>query len=192
VNGAAVAVREICEICATPIGGEHGHLVDMRDRRLLCACRPCYLLFVPQGAAQGRYRAVGDRYQRIDDRIFDGPHWEALQIPIGLAFFFHNSAMGRVVGFYPGPAGATESQLPLDAWEQLLREVPLIASMRPDVEAVLVHRDREGRVEAYLLPIDACYELTGLVRTSWEGIDGGDRSRAVLDEFFAKVRERCA
>lgn len=192
MNRAAVAVQEICEICATPIGEEHGHLVDMRDRRLLCACRPCYLLFVPQGAAQGRYRAVGDRYGRLDDRIFDEPHWEALQIPIGLAFFFFNSAIGHVVGFYPGPAGATESQLPLDAWEQLSREVPLIASMRPDIEAVLVYRDREKRVEAYLVPIDVCYELTGLVRASWEGIDGGDRSRAALDEFFAKIRERCA
>ena len=88
-------------------------------------------------------------------------------------------------------AGATESQLSLDAWEQLAREIPLIASMRPDIEAVLVYRDRERHVEAYLVPIDVCYELTGLVRTSWEGIDGGDRSRAALDHFFAKIRERC-
>lgn len=192
MNRAAVAVQEICEICATPIGEEHGHLVDMRDRRLLCACRPCYLLFVPQGAAQGRYRAVGERYERLDERIFDEPHWEALQIPIGLAFFFINSALGHVVGFYPGPGGATESQLSLDAWDHLSREVPAIASMRADVEAVLVYRDREQRVEAYLVPIDACYQLTGLVRSSWEGIDGGDRSHAAVSGFFAKIRERCA
>ena len=192
MSPAAVAVREVCEICATPIAEEHGHLVDMRDRRLLCACRPCYLLFVPQGAAQGRYRAVGDRYERIENGAFSEARWDALQIPIGLAFFFYNSAVERVVGFYPGPGGATESQLSLDAWEQLTREVPLVASMRPDIEAVLVYRDREKRAEAYLVPIDVCYELTGLVRTSWEGIEGGERLRAALDEFFNKIRERCA
>lgn len=192
MNRTAVAVQEICEVCATPIGDEHGHLVDLRDRRLLCACRPCYLLFVPQGAAQGRYRAVGDRYERLDDGAFEGPAWDALQIPIGLAFFFYNSAVERIVGFYPGPAGATESQLSLDAWSELAHSMPQLASMQPDIEALLVYQQRDKHVRAYIVPIDVCYELTGIVRTSWEGIDGGDRSRERIDAFFEKIGERCA
>ena len=42
---------------------------------------------------------------------------EEFQIPVGMAFFFFNSALGRVTGFYPSPAGATESLLPLAAWQ---------------------------------------------------------------------------
>lgn len=186
-----VVADEVCEICATPIGEMHDHLVDVRDRRLLCACYACHMLFVPQGAAQGRYRAVGRRYAAISAGTFAGPHWDALQIPIGLAFFFFNSAAQRVAGFYPGAAGATESELPLGAWEDVARENPLIASMQPDVEATLVYRRRDESVEGYIVPVDACYELVALVRMYWQGFDGGDEARERIEAFFARVKERC-
>lgn len=179
---------ERCEICATPIASEHGHLVDLRDRRLLCACRPCYLLFVPSGAANGRYRAVGDRYLTLQD-AFDDMHWEALQIPIGLAFFFFNSETQRVNAFYPGPGGATESLLPMDSWERFAREEPRLHDLRPDVEAILVYRRKGGDNEAYLVPIDVCYELAGIVRTTWRGFDGGEEAHHRIEEFFAHVRD---
>lgn len=182
---------EACEICATPIGGEHDHLVDVRDRRLLCACYACHMLFVPHGAAQGRYRAVGKRYAAIAPETFSGPAWDALQIPIGLAFFFHNSSLGRVVSFYPAAAGATESELPLGAWDELAASDSLIASMLPDIEATLVYVHREGNVEAYVVPIDACYELVAVVRMYWQGFDGGDEARDRIEAFFARIRERC-
>ncbi len=184
------ASAEICEVCAVPIGAAHGHLVDLRDRRLLCACRPCYLLFVPSGAANGRYRAVGDRFIRLDN-AFGDLRWEALQIPIGLAFFFFNSETERVSAFYPGPGGATESLLPMDAWNGLAKEDSVLREMRADVEAALVYRRRDGRADAYLVPIDACYELVGIVRTTWQGFDGGDDARARIDAFFAGILERC-
>ena len=187
-----VAADEVCEICMTPIGEQHPHLVDVHDRRLLCACRGCYLLFVPKGAAQGRYRAVGDRCAPLPPSLLSGPHWEALQIPIGLAFFFHNSATNRIAAFYPGAGGATESELSLDAWESLTREEPLIAAMEADVEAVLVYRRREGEAEAYVVPVDACYELVAIVRMAWQGFDGGDAVRERIEAFFAGIRERCA
>lgn len=187
-----VSVSDQCDICATPVAPEHSHLVDVRDRRLLCSCRACYLLFVPQGAAQGRYRAVGERYAALDPATFNGPHWDALQIPIGLAFFFHNSATQRVAALYPGAAGATESELPLEAWNDLAGAEPVIASMQPDTEAALVYRRRGEEAQAYVVPIDTCYELVAIVRMSWQGFDGGGEAHERIDEFFARIKERCA
>jgi len=187
----APVAEEVCEICAAPIATEHGHLVDLRDRRLLCACRPCFLLFVPQGAASGRYRAVGDRYVHLAQNAFAPARWEALQIPIGLAFFFFNSDLNRISAFYPGPAGATQSELSLDAWDSLAGDEPVLATMVADVEATLVFQHKDGTLEAYLVPIDACYELVGIVRTTWKGFEGGDDAHNRIDEFFSRIRERC-
>ena len=45
-----------------------------------------------------------------------------------------------------------------------------------------------ARVEAYLVPIDVCYELVGQLRRLWRGFDGGREVRVALDEFFAAGR----
>jgi hypothetical protein len=45
-------------------------------------------------------------------------------------------------------------------------------------------------VEAFLVPIDVCYELVGHLRTLWRGFDGGQDVRRRLDEFFDQVRGR--
>jgi len=182
------ATRDVCEICAVPIEDDHPHVVDVRDRRLLCSCRPCHMLFVPAGAAQGRYRAVPQRFDALPGSL----NFDALQIPIGLAFFFYNSATQRINAFYPAAAGATESELTLDAWDALAREEPLLASLQPDTEAVLVYRRRDGESEAYIVPVDVCYELVALVRMSWEGFDGGDGVRARIDDVLTGIRERCS
>lgn len=182
---------EVCEICATPIGEQHHHLVDVRQRRLLCSCYACHMLFVPKGAAQGRYLAVGERFAALPAATFSAPHWDALQIPIGLAFFFNNSATGRINAFYPGAGGATESELALEAWEALADHEPLVAAVRPDVEAILVYRRRDDTSEGYIVPIDACYELVALVRMHWSGFDGGDDVHRSIDDFFERVKERC-
>ena len=117
--------------------------------------------------------------------------WESLQIPVGVAFFFLNSSLGRVAAFYPGPAGATESLLALETWERLVAENDVLATLEPDVEAFLVRAEtRGGGIECFLVPIDACYELVGHLRMLWKGFDGGREAHAALDEFFAHVRER--
>src|SRR5215469_11986885 len=53
---------EVCELCGEPIPDEHAHLVDLTARGLLCACRPCHLLFSSRDSHGGRYLAVPDRY----------------------------------------------------------------------------------------------------------------------------------
>lgn len=178
-----------CEMCALPLEESHAHIVDTTDRRLLCTCYACGLLFGVPGAARGRFRAVPKRYAPVPSPLFSDAQWEALGIPIGLAFFFENSASQRVSAFYPGPAGATESQLPLEAWTELREREPSIASMEADVEAVLVYRPRSGTARAYVVPIDACYELVGLVRTKWSGINGGDAVTEGIERFFARIAE---
>jgi hypothetical protein len=182
------AAQESCEFCGAGIGPEHGHLVDVPQRALLCVCRPCYLLFTHDGAGGARFRAVPDRFVMLPQ--FEASEtWEAFNLPIGLAFFFRNSAIGRVTAFYPSPAGATESELSLDAWGSLTQAVPELATLAPDVEALLVRRSAEG-TQALIVPIDACYELVGIVRVSWRGFQGGDEMRTLVDTFFARAIER--
>lgn len=185
------APGERCEMCAATIGDEHSHVVNVEIRNLLCTCRACYLLFTRTGAAQGKYRAVPDRYLHLPAFVLGAAAWDALQIPVRMAFFFSNSSLGRIVAFYPSPAGATESLLPLDAWQALLDENPVLASVEPDVEALLVHGRRGAdSFDCFVVPIDACYELTGIVRRRWKGFDGGEEAWRDIDEFFARLRAR--
>lgn len=187
----APAARMHCELCALALDEPHGHVVDTADRRLLCTCYACGVLFAPSAEGHARFKAVPKRYASIRSPLFSDAQWDALGIPINLAFFFENRATHRVIAFYPGPAGATESQLPLDAWQLLREREPLIASMEPDVEAALVYRPRGRDAEAYVVPIDVCYELAGVVRTKWEGIGGGDEVHDAVDAFFAHIAEQC-
>ena len=128
---------ERCEMCSEDIADEHQHVVNVEGRQLMCVCRGCYLLFT-DGDAQLRYRSVPDRYLHFPDLALGRLEWEALQIPVGLAFFFRNSALDKTVGFYPGPAGATESELDLDAWSLITTADARVAMMADDVEALLV------------------------------------------------------
>ena len=183
------APGEACEMCAEPVGDGHSHVVNLDSRQIMCTCRACWLLFTHSGAAGGRYRAVPDRYLRDPSfRLADGD-WEALQIPVRVAFFFHNSDLARVAGFYPSPAGATESLLPLEAWAEVVAANPVMTDLAPDVEALLVRRAGDG-FECFLVPIDACYQLVGLVRMHWKGFDGGQEAWEAIDGFFDAVRER--
>jgi hypothetical protein len=182
----APVTSERCEMCATPIGSAHSHVVDLQSRALMCSCRPCYLLFTDAHAAL-HYRSVPERYLSFPGPIIDSRAWDELQIPVGLAFLFRNSVQDRMVAFYPGPAGATESDLPLESWDRILAENPLLAVLQPDVEALLVRRPGG---DCFVVPIDACYELVGQLRTRWRGFDGGRDAHELIDQFFAGVRAR--
>lgn len=186
---------ERCELCAALVADEHGHVVDLESRALMCACRPCYLVFAPEGAGGSRYRAVPDRYVAFPDFALSPAEWDGLQIPVGVAFFFVNSGLERVVAFYPSPAGATESTLSLDSWDAIVAANPDLATLCPDVEAFLVRNaDRQnaaaGQAECYLVPIDVCYELVGELRRLWRGFDGGTEAHEALELFFDRVRAR--
>jgi Family of unknown function (DUF5947) len=190
----AEAPTQQCEMCAEVIGERHGHVVDVEGRGLMCTCRGCYLLFTPEGSGGGRFRAVPERYRYQPSFQLDEATWDTVGIPVRMAFFFTNSAEGRTVAFYPSPAGATESLLPLDSWREVTAANPEFADVLPDVEALLINRADGGRsgagFECFAVPIDACYHLVGLVKLHWKGFDGGEEAWQAIDGFFDELRER--
>jgi Family of unknown function (DUF5947) len=186
---AAAAEAERCEFCGAEVAAEHGHVADLQGASLICSCRACYLLFTQQNAGRGRYKTVPDRYCYEPGGGLTAAEWDELQIPVGLAFFLRSAASGQVTGFYPSPAGATECQLDLQAWQRLAAEHPMLTAAEPDVEAVLLSKTGDG-VECFLVPIDVCYELAGRMRLHWRGFDGGEEARASIAAFLASVRSR--
>ena len=181
--------EERCEFCAADIGERHGHIADIADHRLLCVCRPCYLLFAPQGSGGGRYRGVGEDVRRVEDLLLDDARWDSLRVPVDLVFFFHQTGAERLLAFYPGPGGATESELDLTAWDDISRTNPVLDDLESDVEAVLLRRRHED-YSCYLVPIDVCYELVGVVRSRWTGLGGGAEVWREIDAFFAGLDDR--
>jgi len=177
---------ECCEFCGAQIADQHGHVADVVDHRLLCVCRPCYLLFAPRGAGGGRYRGVGEEVRRVVDPQLSEGDWAALGIPVELAFFFRQD--GRLLAFYPSPGGATESELDLSAWTAIASANPVLEALQPDVEAALLRR-HGGRWHAYLVPVDLCYELVGAVRRHWDGLGGGE-VWDVIDAWFGALDVR--
>lgn len=189
-NERPARATERCEMCGADVPPEHGHIADLEAASLLCGCRACYLLFTQEGASHGRYRAVPDRYLVDFGRVMTPAQWDQLDIPVGLAFFLHTSREGgELTGFYPSPAGATECRLNLQLWSQLVEDYPLLGEPVVDVEAALISRNESG-VEYFLVPIDACYELAGLMRLNWHGFDGGTEAKASIAAFLANVRQR--
>ena len=181
--------EERCEFCGVDIGDRHGHVADVAQHRLLCVCRPCYLLFAPQGAGGGRYRGVGEDVRRVADLRVTASQWDGLKIPVDLVFFFRQTGVDHLLAFYPGPGGATESLLDLDAWGDLVTDNPVLDSTDEDVEAVLLRRLGD-EFRCYLVPIDVCYELVGVVRTSWTGLGGGAEVWRRIDGWFEALEDR--
>ena len=182
VRGLDTSTAERCELCSEEIAPAHPHLAEPAKGRLLCACRSCAMLL--GNREDKRYRLVPEDGQRLDGFHLTDADWEALGIPIGLAFFFHSTPEGRVIAFYPGPAGPTESLLDLGAWSKIVAGNPVLAGFEPDVEALLVNRVKGAR-DHYRMPIDKCYALVGLIRSRWHGISGGEAVWKAIDSFFA-------
>ncbi|MBW3542952.1 MAG: hypothetical protein KY476_22040 [Planctomycetes bacterium] len=178
---------ERCELCAASLPPEHEHLVEPVERRLLCACTACAILFPNQSAT--RYRRVPRRVEFLRAFRLGDLRWESLEIPIELAFFFESTSAGRVTAVYPSPAGPVESLLPFDAWAEVVAENPILREFEPDVEALLVHRAAAGR-ECYRVPIDECYRLVGLIRTHWQGFSGGRELEEETERFFEQLKAR--
>jgi Family of unknown function (DUF5947) len=183
------AAEEHCELCGEPIPPEHRHLMDLSSRELLCACRACKLLFDRGAAGGGHFRLVPERRLALPDFELDDGRWAALRIPVEMAFFFHHSGAERVMAFYPGPAGATESLLDLVAWDEIERANPVLRSLEPDVEALLVNRARGERLH-FIVPIDDCYRLVGLIRMRWRGLSGGTEVWEEIGAFYGGLAGR--
>jgi Family of unknown function (DUF5947) len=183
------AALERCELCGEPIPAEHRHVLEVATGELRCACRPCSILFDRRAAAEGRYRLVGDRRLAIGDLALDDVMWAELRLPVDMAFFFRSTPAARVVACYPSPMGPTESQLELSAWARLEADNPILRTLAPDVEALLVNRVRGAR-RHWIVPIDECYALVGLIRARWRGLTGGSELWRELDRHFEGLDRR--
>jgi len=188
-GGPAPTPVEQCDLCAAPVPPNHRHIVDVNDRRLMCACRGCAVLFDSKAAGGGHLRLLPTRRRRLEGFALDDGQWERLRIPVEMAFFFRSTPAERVCAMYPSPAGPTESLLELEAWTELEAANPVLAELEPDVEALLVSRAQEMR-EHWIVPIDDCYELVGLIRTRWRGFGGGSEVWEEIDRFFGDLPTR--
>ncbi len=184
---------EVCELCRAFLAPEHPHLIELTQRRLVCACDACSLLFHPERPGAKYKRVPRDARLLADFQITD-TDWDSLLIPINLAFLLHSSLDKRVSAFYPSPAGATESLLALEAWQRIVQSNPALNEMETDVEALLINRVGHARgaslAEYYIAPIDACYRLVGLIRMHWHGLSGGTEVWQEIGDFFSQLRSQ--
>lgn len=183
------ALVEHCELCGVALPPDHRHLLDRTRGPLACACTACALLFERAGAAGGKYVAVPQRYLALADFRMSDEQWDDLSIPVNMAFIYTSSSSGRAAAYYPSPAGATESLLALEHWETLVQANPILASLAPDVEALLINRLRDAH-DYYVVPIDACYQLVGIIRSSWRGLAGGEDVWRAITAYFTSLHDR--
>jgi Family of unknown function (DUF5947) len=176
---------ERCDLCGAELPDDHRHLLHLEERSILCACEPC----VAMRSGEGPYRPTGVRLLWLDDFELSEELWASLRIPIGLAFFMRSSSVERIVGMYPSPAGATECELELAAWEDLCAANPILDSIDQDVEGLIVNRMSIPHQFA-IAPIDECYRLVGTVKAGWEGISGGGVVERVVPRFLEELRMR--
>ena len=179
--------NEWCELCGAAIPGEHQHLLDIGSRKIVCGCDACAILFSSQAA--NTYRRVPRDIRLLADFVLADAQWDDLGIPINIAFFTLQNDSRKPAAYYPSPAGATESLLPMDSWQTLVDQHAALRSMEPEVEALLVNRVTKEH-EYYLAPIDECYKLVGLIRSKWRGFSGGTDVWRAIGEFFISLKAR--
>ncbi len=178
---------EQCELCATQIGERHHHLLDLKSRKIVCSCEACAILFSDHGARS--YRRIPTDIEALPEFALTDVQWEELSIPINIAFFCRTGNAAEPSAFYPSPAGATQAHLDLHSWRQIVEDNPALQRMEADVEALLVNRVTHPH-EYYIVPIDECYRLTGLIRTEWRGFSGGKDVWRSIGEFFTALKRR--
>jgi hypothetical protein len=182
---------ERCELCSVGLAPVHSHLVEPVQRKLFCTCEACAILFSGQGV---KFKRVPRRIRALPNFSLSDSEWNGLMVPINMAFFLKSSLESRVVALYPSPAGATESLLALESWNEIVERNPILNEMESDVEGLLVNRLGYSRgysaAQYYMLPIDECYRLVGLIRMHWKGLSGGTEVWRELAEFFTGLKAR--
>jgi hypothetical protein len=185
------AIVERCEMCSKELAPEHQHLIEPEQRKLICACDGCALLFTTQAGTKLRRVPRHSRY--LPNFQLTDLQWNSLMIPIEMAFFFNSSPLDRMVAFYPSPAGATESLLAFETWDEVVKGNPILREMLPDVEALLVNRVGVANgvaPEYFIVPIDECYKLVGVIRLYWHGLSGGTEMWREIKKFFTELKAK--
>ncbi len=178
---------ERCELCSAELAPLHCHLLAPQSRVVVCSCDACVVLFTMQ---QGQnYRRIPRLIRFLGGFVLSDAQWEALNIPINLAFFCRSGTPPRPTAFYPSPAGSVESLLDLESWNEITAKNLGLSKMEDEVEALLINRTTIPHSH-YLVPIDECYRLVGLIRTQWRGFSGGKDMWQSIANFFVSLKER--
>ena len=177
-----------CHLCGLPLKAGHAHLVDRFESTLVCTCAACGVLFSASAADRSRFRAVPRsarfraRMQRRD------PGWQALGIPVRLAFLFHRSAARRWIAVIPSASGPAWVALPQPACDAFLRAHPRVRQLVGDVEALLVRREQSRLLECFGCPIDRCYALVALMHEARRGGESRPDVHAGIESLLAQLR----
>ncbi len=175
--------EERCDTCGDPLASSHSHTFDPASHRIRCACPACVILYSPV------HRAIPNRVRALRNFYITDSRWDELMIPVSLAFFTDSTPAKRTVALYPGPSGATESILNLVAWDGICADNPELREMEPDIEALLVNRVGSAR-QYFIVPIDECYKLVGMIRRRWRGVSGGAAVWGEIKNFFDEMNGR--
>ncbi|CAN2536655.1 DUF5947+protein [Methylocapsa aurea] len=174
---------ERCDFCRVRVPDEHAHLVEARTLRMFCACAGCAAEMTDDGLG---FRRIEQRQESLAGFQMADSDWAMLQIPIDVAFLFRPEDGAEPIAMFPGPAGATRSQLSADVWSELAERYPVLGELAPGAEALLVNRS-SGRRDHYRVSTDHCYALTGLMRARWRGLTGGEEAWAAIDQYFTEL-----
>lgn len=151
----------------------------------MCSCEMCAITL----AETGTYTPLPQRYLQLCGFKMPDALWANFLIPVNMAFFVLSSGRNGAVAFYPAPTGATESKLKMEPWNELVQLNPPLADLSFDLEALLVNRlDNAGQY--YIVPIDSCYKLIGMIRMAWKGIFGGPEVNDIIRQFFIELKEK--
>ena len=140
-------------------------------------------------AENGKYKPLPQRYLQLEDFNMSDSLWSDFLIPVNMAFFVNSTAKQGTVAYYPAPTGATESKLKMEAWNNLVIVNPVLKDLTNDLEALLVNRLGD-KGQYFIVPIDSCYKLIGMIRIAWKGIFGGKEVNDIIDKFFDELKEK--
>jgi hypothetical protein len=177
----AVEQTDRCERCGAAMPEAHEHLFEKGTGTLVCACAACAV-----AGAIGHVR-VPQRTRWL--RAFDLPDalWDALGIPVQLAFIAWSSRRGAPLAHYPSPAGAIEAAVSEEAWAELAARNPVLRTLEADVEALLVWRTKDTR-DHFTVPIDVGYKLVGIVRKEGPSVLVSRSASALLERTLERLK----
>lgn len=176
---------EKCNFCGTVLSPDHRHLVDLSAMRFMCTCEMCMII----NSSNGNYKPLPQRYLNLTAFNMSDALWSDFLIPVNMAFFVKSSMKQGTVAYYPAPTGATESKLKIEAWNNLVQLNPILNDLANDLEALLINKLGDED-QYYIVPIDSCYKLIGMIRIAWKGIFGGKEVNDIINQFFSELKEK--
>src|SRR4029077_4768023 len=91
---------ERCELCSAGIRPDHPHLIELTQRKLLCTCDACAILFSGQGV---KFKRVPRRVHSLPGFNLSDAEWNGLMGPRQMGLFFKSRLWKRRILLFPRP-----------------------------------------------------------------------------------------